>query len=105
MRSMILQIKQSRFVWIIDLIVYGCLLAALLFFVVVGGMLWRGDVWAFIFYAENPYLCLAGGLFFLAVACYLRWSVTSVFGFIPWRGPVPRPRLGFSAESNVKTLP
>lgn len=49
-----------------------CLLVLALFlFVVVGGMIWRGDVWAFIIYAEDPYAHLAGGLACLGVAYYL----------------------------------
>lgn len=39
--------------------------------VIVAGMIWRGDVWAFIIYAENPYTHLAGAFGCLVVGYYI----------------------------------
>lgn len=58
--------------WLVRLAVTGCYLIAALYFLLVILMLWKGDVWAYIIYAENPYAHLAGGLLFLLLGYLLR---------------------------------
>lgn len=68
---MLVNARRSPTAWIIHLMTLGFLVAGMLLLVIVAGMLWRGDVWAFIIYAENPYAHLAGGLACLGVAYFL----------------------------------
>lgn len=58
--------------WFIRLAIAGCYGIAFAYFLLVALMLWRGDVWAYIVYAENPYAHLAGGLVFLLLAHILK---------------------------------
>lgn len=59
--------------WPARLLACGCWACALAMAIVVIGMLVRGDVWAYVIYAENPYGHLALGLLF-GLAGFFLWS-------------------------------
>lgn len=71
MKKWISNLNNSGAGWIIKVAsgLFGA--AGLALLVIVAGMIWRGDVWAFIIYAENPYAHLAGALGCLFVGYYL----------------------------------
>jgi lysophospholipase L1-like esterase len=58
--------------WLASAISWGMFLVALCYFTVVGLLLWKGYVWAYIFYAERPFAHLFGGLAFLFGWHYVR---------------------------------
>jgi len=58
--------------WLIRLAVFGCYLIAAVYFLLVFLMMLKGDVWAYIIYAENPYAHIAGGALFFLMAHVLR---------------------------------
>lgn len=69
--------------WLVRAAICGCYLIAVIYFLLVALMAWRGDVWAYIIYAENPYAHLAGGLMFLLFAHILR--VGHLFNGRDWK--------------------
>jgi len=70
-KSWIAALRESRIGWLVRLAAFGLYAVAAAFFTIVGGMIWRGDVWSFLIYAERPYSHLAGGFVFLGAAYYL----------------------------------
>lgn len=64
--------KQFGNSWPARLVIAGCSVIACLYFLIVGLMIWKGDIWAYIVYAENPYAHFAGGLVFLLLGHILR---------------------------------
>ena len=71
MNKWISNLNESGAGWIIKVAAGFFVAAGLALLVIVAGMIWRGDVWAFIIYAENPYAHLAGALGCLLVGYYL----------------------------------
>jgi len=71
-KSLLEQMRAVAGGWLVRLSMYGCCVIAAIYFLLVALMAWKGDVWAYIIYAENPYAHLVGGLLFLLLAHILR---------------------------------
>lgn len=65
-----------------SLVAWGCFVGGCALLIIVGGMVWRGQPWAFIVYAEKPLPHLAAAVAGLLAWYFLLWGRGDPKGFI-----------------------